>query len=95
MLKKVLNYRSGLLNRLAAPISQYQKCKYSTENAENSASTKSEPPIQPLQLAYNSYEDLSSDPSTSPVIIMHGNYCVNLFLNLCTLAIFASRYQFF
>lgn len=31
-----------------------------------------EPPIEPLQMSYNSYEDLSSDSSTPPVIIMHG-----------------------
>lgn len=32
-----------------------------------------EPPIEPLQMSYNSYENLSSDPNTPPVIIMHGN----------------------
>lgn len=31
-----------------------------------------EPPIEPLQMSYNSYENLSSDPNTPPVIIMHG-----------------------
>lgn len=31
-----------------------------------------EPPIEPLKMSYNSYENQSSDPNTPPVIIMHG-----------------------
>lgn len=31
-----------------------------------------EPPIEPIQMSYNSYENLSSNPNTPPVIIMHG-----------------------
>lgn len=31
-----------------------------------------EPPIEPLQMSYNSHENLTGDPNTPPVIIMHG-----------------------
>lgn len=40
---------------------------------------KDDDPIEPLQLSYNSYENLSKDPSTPPVIIMHGKITFFLF----------------
>lgn len=33
---------------------------------------KYDAPLQPLKLAYNSYENLTRDPGVPPVLIMHG-----------------------
>lgn len=53
------------------------RCNYSTDKGNkpnNDTTFKDDTPIEPLQLSYNSYEDLSSDSTTPPVIIMHGEH---------------------
>lgn len=51
------------------------RCSYSSNNGgKRKDGGKNDTPIEPLQLSYNSYEDLSSDPTTPPVIIMHGKH---------------------
>lgn len=73
---KAFNLRFGLRMQsiLAARAIQ---CNYSSNrgkqsNKKDDSTTKDNAPVEPLQLSYNSYEDLSSDPEVSPVIIMHG-----------------------
>lgn len=68
---KVFNLGSVIRNH--GPI--VRQCNFSSKKGgkQNDDTTlKDDVPIEPLQLAYNSYEDLSSDPLNPPVIIMHG-----------------------
>lgn len=73
----VLNLKC-LLRANSISIVQLAKVNYSADksNKRNRENTPKDEVIEPLQLSYNSYEDLSSDPTTPPVLIMHG-LCVN------------------
>lgn len=71
---KVFNLGCVLRNR-TNPVAHLTKCNYATDKTgkeNNATTTQDDTPIEPLPLSYNSYEDLSSDPTTPPVIIMHG-----------------------
>lgn len=73
---KVFNLGCVLRGHGAAA-TRWTRCNYSADkNGKNNDTTtfKDDSPVVPLQLSYNSYEDLSSDPMTPPVIIMHGKY---------------------
>lgn len=48
------------------------KCSKVDKNNSNNKQPKLDPPIKPLSLSYNSYENRSSDPNVPPVLIMHG-----------------------
>lgn len=54
---------------------QQSQCHYSSNKGRK---RKGDPPfiddapVEPVQLAFNSYENLTSDSSTSPILIMHG-----------------------
>lgn len=71
---KALN-SSGVLRNHSIQAARFTRCGYASkkgpkQNDDNS--TKDDAPVEPLQLAYNSYEDLSSDSTTPPVLIFHG-----------------------
>lgn len=73
---KAFNLRFGLRNQRILAAKSIE-CNYSTKrgkqgNKKGDTTTADNVPVEPLQLSYNSYEDLSSDPEVSPVIIMHG-----------------------
>lgn len=74
---KIFNLRC-LLRSYGGSVARSTGCNYSTskkgKKGTNKTTSKDDTPIEPLQLSYNSYEDLSSDLTTSaaPVIIMHG-----------------------
>lgn len=68
---KALNLRCVMRNQ-GISATRLTRCNYASKNSDNA--TKDDAPIVPLQMAYNSYEDLSSDPTTPPVLIMHGLY---------------------
>lgn len=68
---KMLNLRSFFSNRIT--ILSASKCKYSSKNNQSSSDSNLDPPLNPLSLSYNSYENLSCDANIPPVIIMHGN----------------------
>lgn len=71
---KALNSRCALRNQsfLVVRLSQ---CHYSSNRGRKRTGEppiKDDAPAEPLQLSYNSYENLTSDSTTSPVLIMHG-----------------------
>lgn len=73
---KVFNLNCVLRNQSAAVIHastcNYAKKKGGKQKLDDTI-LKDDTPIEPVQLSYNSYEDLSrSDQSFAPVIIMHG-----------------------
>lgn len=71
---KVFNLGCVLRSR-ATPVAHLTKCNYAKDknsNKNDDTTSQDDTPIEPLPLSYNSYEDLSSDSTTPPVIIMHG-----------------------
>lgn len=73
---KVLNSKCVLRNQ-SISLTPFIRCTYaskkgSKQNDDNA--TKDDSPVEPLQLSYNSYEDLSKDSTTPPVLIMHGAF---------------------
>lgn len=57
------------------------KCYYATNKGSKQSkdtTIKDDAPPEPLQLSYNSYEDLSCDSTTPPVIIMHGKLMLSI-----------------
>lgn len=77
---KAFNLRC-VIRSTGSTIARFTKYNYATDKGGNKQSDettlKNDSPVVPLQLSYNSYEDLSSDPTTPPVIIMHGKYIFN------------------
>lgn len=74
---KVFNLGCVLRGHGGTSAARLTRCTFATDKGgkQNDATTlKDDSPVVPLQLSYNSYEDLSSDASTPPVIIMHGKY---------------------
>lgn len=69
-----LNSKCALRNCSFSAV-RLSQCHYSSNRGRKRTG---EPPIKddasvvPLQLSYNSYENLTSDSTTSPVLIMHG-----------------------
>lgn len=77
---KVFNLGCVLRSRGVAAV-RFTRCSYGTDKGgkQNDETTlKDDSPVVPLPLSYNSYEDLSSDASTPPVIIMHGKHMLML-----------------
>lgn len=80
---KALNLRCVMQNH-GITITRFTRCNYASKKGQQQNSdnaTKDDAPIVPLPMSYNSYEDLSSDPTTPPVIIMHGSYTKETLFN--------------
>lgn len=69
---KVFNL-GGFFRNQSVAMTRLAKCSYAKNSKQSDdATSQDDTPIEPLQLSYNSYEDLTSDSTTPPVIIMHG-----------------------
>lgn len=68
---KIHNFRFLLRGSYHITIS---KCDNSSKkkNKQSGSDSNADPPVKPLSLSYNSYENQTDDANTPPVIIMHG-----------------------
>lgn len=73
---KLLHSNKMILNRIYLLVSSSGtrvNSSTTTTGNQNDKSTLFEPHIEPVTLAYSSYETTSSEITAAPVIIMHGN----------------------